>query len=67
MLACIALYFIVNWFYAFDAEVKQIIDNQTLLIVGGAVILFGLLITFVCTYISLNRYLRMSSNDLYHI
>ncbi len=67
MLACIALFFIVRWFYAFDIEVKQIIDNQTLAIVGGSVILFGLLITFVCTYISINRYLRMSSNDLYHI
>ena len=67
LLACIALYFIVNWFYAFDAEVKQIIDNQTLAIVAGSVIALGLLITFVCTYISLNKYLRMSSNDLYHI
>ncbi|MBR1465284.1 MAG: permease-like cell division protein FtsX [Bacteroidaceae bacterium] len=67
ILACIALFFIVRWFYAFDTEVKQIIDNQTLAIVGGSVILFGLLITFVCTYISINRYLRMSSNDLYHI
>ena len=46
---------------------KSIIDNQTLAIVAGSVFVFGLLITFVCTYFSLNKYLKMSSNDLYHI
>ena len=67
LFACIALFFIVRWFYSFDAEVKTIIDNQTLAIVAGSVFVFGLLITFVCTYFSLNKYLKMSSKDLDHI
>jgi hypothetical protein len=35
--------------------------------VGGSVLVFGLLITLLCTYGSLSRYLRMSSNELYHV
>ena len=39
----------------------------TLAIVGGAVMLFGLIITLLCAYISINRFLRMKAGDLYYI
>ena len=66
-LACTALFFIVRALYNYVDGINEIIDMQTLAIVGVSVIIFGLLITFLCTYISLNKYLKMSSNDLYHI
>lgn len=67
LLACAALYGLVRVLYNYAGDIQEIIDWQTLAIVGGSVVVFGLLITFLCTYISLNKYLRMSSNDLYHI
>ena len=67
VLACAALFFLVNWLYGLEPDVQEVIDIQMLTIVGVAVVAFGLLLTFLCTFISLNRYLRMSSNDLYHV
>lgn len=51
----------------FEPEIRTVVDNQVLIIVAASVLLFGLLITFLCTYFSLSRYLRMSSNELYHV
>lgn len=50
-----------------EPEVSTIVTMQTLLIVGGAVLAFGLIISSLCTYFSLNKYLKMSSNELYHV
>jgi cell division transport system permease protein len=51
----------------FVPELEGVTDLQLWLMVGGAVLLFGLLITFVCTFLSLRKYLKMSSNALYHV
>ena len=67
LIACALLYFGISWLQTYEPDIREIIDYKVMAIVGGSVILFGLLITFLCTYISLNKYLRMSSNDLYHI
>ena len=57
----------VYWAKNFDAEINAVIDLQVMIIVGVSVLVFGLLITFLCTYFSLSKYLKMSSNELYHI
>ncbi len=57
----------VYWAKTYEPEINTVIDMQVLTIVGVSVLVFGLLITFVCTYVSLSKYLKMSSNDLYHI
>ncbi len=67
LIACALLYFGISWLQNYEPDIREIVDYQVMGIVGGSVIIFGLLITFLCTYISLNKYLRMSSNDLYHI
>lgn len=67
LLACGALYAGVLWLKSYEPDLSEIIDFQTMLIVGGCVLVSGLFITFICTFVSLNKYLRMSSNDLYHI
>jgi cell division transport system permease protein len=36
-------------------------------IVMASVGVFGLVITFLCAYISINKYLRMKANTLYYI
>jgi len=67
ILADVFIYFGVQWLQKFDPEINAVIDNKLLLIVGITVLAFGLLITFLCTYASLSKYLKMSSNDLYHV
>ena len=57
----------IYWLMDYDPEIKSIIDLQVIIITSAAVLLFGLIITYLCTYFSLSRYLRMSSNELYHI
>ncbi len=49
----------------YDATVGQYIDEQMLIPVGAAVLLFGLLLTLLCTYFSVNKYLRLKANDVY--
>ena len=51
----------------FEPEIRTVVTDQVILIVGASVVVFGLLITFLCTYGSLSKYLRMSSNELYHV
>ena len=55
------------WLHTFEPQITAVIDLKVILIVSASVFLFGILITFLCTFFSLNKYLRMSSNDLYYI
>lgn len=65
LLANAILYAGVRTVLHYDATVGQYIDDQLLIIVGAAVLLFGLLLTLVCTYFSVNKYLRLKANDMY--
>lgn len=51
----------------YEPELIHIITTRTMLVVMGVVLLTGLLITWLCAYISVNRYLRMESGTLYYI
>ena len=44
-----------------------ILPPMSLAIIGSAVILFGILMTVTCAYLSVTRFLRMRGNDLYFI
>lgn len=57
----------LHWWQAIEPELHTVVDWQMLTVVAAAVLLFGLLITMLCTYVSLDKYLRMSSNELYHV
>ena len=50
-----------------EPQLAPLFTMQTLAIVGGAVMLFGMLITLMCAYASINRFLRMKAGDLYYI
>lgn len=66
-IATLFLYFGINFLKEQEPQLGTIITNEVLLIVAGCVYAFGLFITFCCVYFSLSKYLRMSSNTLYHI
>ena len=51
--------------FAVRPSLSQYIHVDMLLVVGAAVLLFGLLLTLGCTYVSVNKYLRMKVGDLY--
>ena len=55
------------WLYNFEPQIDAVIDLKVIIIVSAAVFLFGITITYLCTLFSLNKYLKMSSNDLYYI
>lgn len=45
----------------------QLLDMRTLLIVDGAVLVLGLLLSTIATVIAVNKYLRMKVDQLYYI
>lgn len=48
-------------------ELIEIITPSIVLIVMLSVFVFGVLITLICSYISINKYLRMKASTLYYI
>ncbi len=50
-----------------EPQLAHLFTIQTLGIVGGSVMIFGVLITLLCAYASINRFLRMKAGDLYYI
>ena len=53
--------------YTFEPNMPNIITWRELAITAAAVLLFGLIITLLCTWISVNRFLKMTAGDLYRI
>ena len=53
--------------YSYEPGVMAVVTWQVMAIMGGAVFLFGVLITLFCAFFSVNRFLRMKAGDLYKI
>lgn len=51
----------------YEPGVMKVITWQVMAITGGAVFLFGVLITLLCACFSVNKFLRMKAGDLYKI
>ena len=51
--------------YNFEPNILNIITWRELTITAVAVLLFGLIITFFCTWYSVNRFLKMTAGELY--
>ena len=67
ILADVVLWLGVEWMKNYEPGIREVITMDVMYIVAGSVIVFGLFITFMCTYISLGRYLKMNSNELYNV
>ena len=55
------------WAVTYEQELFQVITPEVMLIVCASVLVFGIVITWLCAYFSLNKYLRMKANSLYYI
>lgn len=55
------------WLYKFEPQIISVINMKAIIIVSISVFFFGLVITFLCTFFSINKYLKMNSNALYYI
>lgn len=53
--------------YTYQENMLNIITWEVMAITGVAVFAFGLFITWICTYISVNKFLRMKAGQLYKI
>lgn len=55
------------WLVSYEPELIQIITPEVMLLVSASVFVFGIVITFLCAYLSINKYLRMKASTLYYV
>lgn len=67
LIACLVLGGIVYALYRYEPSIATLITERELAVTAGCVFLFGVLITAICTWLSVNRFLRMTAGDLYKI
>ena len=55
------------WLVSYEPELIRVITPEVMLLVSSAVLVFGVVITFLCAYLSINKYLRMKASTLYYV
>lgn len=55
------------WLVSYEPELIRVIAPEVMLLVSVAVLVFGVLITWLCALLSINKYLRMKASTLYYI
>lgn len=53
--------------YTFEPDVLTVVTPMVMAITGGSVMLFGVIISTICVYVSLNKFLSMKSRELYKL
>lgn len=56
-----------TWLVEREPELVKVITPEVMLLVSVAVLAFGVLITWLCAFFSVNKYLRMKAGALYRI
>lgn len=51
----------------YEPDLLTVITPTVVLIMDGAVFIFGVIITTVCAWISINKFLRMKASELYYM
>ena len=54
------------WLVSYEPELIRVITPEVMLLVSVAVLVFGVLITWLCALLSINKYLRMKASTLYY-
>ena len=67
LLACIALGGGIYVLYAYEPGLLLVITWREIAATGISVFLFGIVITLLCAYFSVNKFLRMTAGELYKI
>lgn len=65
LLANIALGGCIYALYTFEPDVLAVVTPLVLVITGGAVLVFGIVITTLCVFFSVNHFLKMKIGDMY--
>ena len=55
------------WLVSYEPELIRVVTPDVMMLVSAAVLLFGVLITYLCALLSINKYLRMKAGTLYQI
>lgn len=56
---------IIYALYDFEPDILEVVTWEVLAITGASVLCFGILISTVCVFLSVNRFLRMPTRKLY--
>lgn len=67
LLACAALGGGVWALYHYEPNIMMVLTWRELVVTGASVFVFGIVITFLCSYFSVNKFLRMTAGELYNI
>ena len=62
-----ALWLLSGWLVTYVEGLSAVITLQMLLLVSAVVLIAGICITWLCALLSINRFLRMKADALYHI
>lgn len=65
LLAIVVLGGCIYALYRYDPEVLTVITWRDMALTAGVVLVAGVLITFLCSYFSVNKFLRMKAESLY--
>mgnify|MGYP000224915616 CR=1 FL=1 len=55
------------WLVSYEPELIRVITPDVMLLVSVSVLIFGVLITWLCALLSINKYLKMKAGTLYYI
>lgn len=55
------------WLVSYEPELIRVITPDVMLMVSVSVLIFGVIITWLCALLSINKYLRMKASTLYYI
>ena len=67
IIAIVVLGFGIFGLYRYQPDVMEVITWQVLAITGITVILAGIIITTICSWLSVNHFLKMKAGELYNI
>ena len=67
LIAIIVLAVGIYVLYTYEPGVLAVITPQVMIITAVAVLVFGILITLLCSYFSVNMFLKMKAGELYKI
>lgn len=67
LMACCVLGGAFYGLMQYEPNITTIITWQMLVVTAVAIFLFGIIITALCSYISVNRFLKMTAGELYKI
>lgn len=55
------------WLVSYEPDLVKVITSKVMLLVSVSVLVFGVLITWLCALLSINKYLKMKASTLYYI